>query len=138
MSMPTGTPLLTRSPESMATSLLDDREAAGVRGAVPSAILVVGLGSIGQRHLANLKTLGCHNLAVYRTGHGSVGARDAEVPIHQDLDSALGARPSAVVVANPTSLHVETAIAAARAGAHLFIEKPLSHSMTGVAELRAE
>ena len=46
--------------------------------------------------------------------------------------------PRAVLVCNPTALHVPTALAAARAGAHLFLEKPLSHDLEGVADLVEE
>lgn len=49
-----------------------------------------------------------------------------------DLEEALAQRPDAVLVCNPTSLHVETALRAARAGSHLFIEKPLSNSLDGL------
>jgi predicted dehydrogenase len=39
------------------------------------------------------------------------------------------------MVCNPTALHVDVALAAARAGCHLFIEKPVSHDREGVGEL---
>jgi predicted dehydrogenase len=51
------------------------------------------------------------------------------------LDAALAERPDVVFVTNPNTLHVPVALAAARAGCHLFIEKPLSHSLEGVNEL---
>jgi predicted dehydrogenase len=54
-----------------------------------------------------------------------------------DLDNALSKKPVAAFVCNPTSLHVPVAIAAARAGCHLFIEKPISHTREGIDELRA-
>jgi predicted dehydrogenase len=53
------------------------------------------------------------------------------------LDDALAERPDLVIVANPTSLHVETARKAIQAGAHVLVEKPLSHSLQGVQELLA-
>ena len=107
--------------------------------ALRGTILVVGLGSIGQRHLANLRLLGHQALAAVRTGLGTRPVEIGEgVAIHRDLDAALAGEPLAVVVANPTALHLDTALLAARAGAHLFVEKPLSHSREGVAALRAE
>jgi predicted dehydrogenase len=101
------------------------------------SIVVVGLGSIGQRHLRNLRALGVEKLmAVSRS---SRPLADAEllngVRIFQDLDTALEHRPSAVLVATPTSLHLPVAQAAAARGCHLFIEKPLSDSLDGVDEL---
>jgi predicted dehydrogenase len=102
--------------------------------------LVVGLGSVGSRHLANLQALGIENILLFRTGEGSsaVGPPKGTFPEEGDLDRALSRAPKAVIVANPTALHVETSLRAVRAGAHLLVEKPLSHSMEGVEELAGE
>ena len=55
---------------------------------------------------------------------------------YEDFEELLEAeKPDAVFVTNPNALHMQVALAAARAGSHLFIEKPLSHSMEGVDEL---
>jgi predicted dehydrogenase len=51
------------------------------------------------------------------------------------LDAALAERPDIVFVTNPNTMHLQVACAAARAGCHLLIEKPLSHSLDGVDEL---
>jgi predicted dehydrogenase len=51
------------------------------------------------------------------------------------LDTALAVEPDIAFITNPTSLHIETAITCAKAGCHLFIEKPLSDSLAGVDEL---
>lgn len=109
-------------------------------------VLVCGLGSIGRRHLRNLRTLGQEAFVVHRTGKGPPRRPGAEprpppewmreLPAEGELEAALGHEPAAAVISNPTSLHVDTALAAARAGAHLLVEKPLSHSMDGVEELR--
>jgi predicted dehydrogenase len=101
--------------------------------------LVVGAGSIGKRHLRNLRALGETDLAVLRRPESRESAQDLErelgVATHFDLDAALGARPDAVLVANPTSLHMPVALAAARRGIAVFMEKPLSHTADGVDEL---
>jgi predicted dehydrogenase len=102
-------------------------------------VLVAGLGSIGKRHLDNLRALGETRLALFRTGRGTLVNGDPDgVAVHRDLESALAGRPRAVIVANPTALHVPLALAAARSGVHLLIEKPLSDSLEGVLELRRE
>ena len=54
-----------------------------------------------------------------------------------DLTQALASRPDVVFITNPSSLHVPVALEAARQGCHLFIEKPLSHSLAQVSELVA-
>jgi predicted dehydrogenase len=100
-------------------------------------VLIVGVGSIGLRHLRNLGELGVSDVRVCRSGHG----RDVTLPIpvtqHTSLEAALEARPDAVIVANPTALHVPVSTRAAEAGCHLLIEKPLSHSLEGVERLAA-
>lgn len=100
------------------------------------SFLVVGLGSIGYRHLKNLNKLGVAGIVLLRSGSGN-RPLDSRLgfPVESDLDRALARRPTAVIVSNPTSLHLETAMAAAEKGCHLFIEKPVSHSWTGIAEL---
>ncbi|MFV1981821.1 MAG: Gfo/Idh/MocA family protein, partial [Rhodothermia bacterium] len=52
-----------------------------------------------------------------------------------DLGEALAAKPTATFICNPTSHHLPIALEAARAGSHLFIEKPVSHSLDGTSEL---
>jgi len=100
--------------------------------------LIAGLGSIGRRHLRNLKTLGQTDLLLYRTHQATLPDTDLSgYPTYTDLSEALAQKPDGVIVANPTSLHLEVATAAARAGAALLIEKPVSDSLLGIRELQA-
>lgn len=103
-------------------------------------LLVVGAGSIGRTHLHNLRELAPQRpLRVLRSGLGRDLPPSLEaLPVEHDLATALARRPSAVVVANPTALHLDVALAAARAGAHLLIEKPVAHVLAGTAALAAE
>ncbi len=114
-------------------------------------VVIIGLGGIGQRHVRNLRTLlgdGVQISAVRTRRLRHVlserlelvpGEEDVErrygIVCFGDLEEALAARPDVAFVTNPTSLHIPTALAAARSGCHLFIEKPLSHTADGVAEL---
>jgi predicted dehydrogenase len=99
-------------------------------------ILIAGLGSVGRRHLRNLRTLGCEDVILYRTGHSTLPDDDlAGLPVETDLAAALAHQPRAAIIANPTALHLPVALAAARAGCHLFIEKPVSHSLDGLHSL---
>ncbi len=55
------------------------------------------------------------------------------------LESALSAtRPDAVFICTPPVHHVQQALQAVRAGAHVFVEKPLSDRLDQVAELASE
>jgi predicted dehydrogenase len=99
--------------------------------------LIVGLGSIGRRHARNWTALGLGPLAVCRqVGKPQPEALGVDAAEYTDLAQALEtAQPDIVLVTNPTSLHVETACQALRAGAHVLVEKPLGHTLTGVGEL---
>lgn len=100
--------------------------------------LICGLGSIGRRHLRNLIALGEGDILLYRTNRSTLPDEElASFPVETDLKSALGHKPDAVIVSNPTALHLEVAIPAAEAGCRLLIEKPVSHSMEGIDELKA-
>ncbi len=97
------------------------------------SFLIVGLGSVGRRHLDNLRDLGIDDISVYRSGNGDDNvALTSDLRVEKDLDEALACRPDAVVVANPTAHHLPAALAAAEAGCHLFIEKPVSHELEGI------
>jgi predicted dehydrogenase len=52
------------------------------------------------------------------------------------LKEALEWDPEAFIIANPTSLHLDVALPAARAGCHILLEKPVSHSMEGIDDFR--
>ena len=101
-------------------------------------ILIAGLGSIGRRHFRNLVALGERDLVLYRTRKATLP--DDELtgyPVETDLDEALQKhRPQAVIVANPTSLHLDVAIPAAEAGCAILLEKPIAEDLSRVDELR--
>jgi predicted dehydrogenase len=61
--------------------------------------------------------------------------KDYGITVHSDLERALATRPELVLVCNPSSLHAPIALAAAKAGAHIFIEKPVSNSLASLEEL---
>jgi len=98
--------------------------------------LIAGLGSIGRRHLRNLQALGESDIILLRSGRSTLPEAElAGMPAVDSLDRALDLQPQAVIIANPTAHHLDVAIPAAQAGCHLLLEKPVSHSMQGVADL---
>ncbi len=102
--------------------------------------LIVGLGSIGRRHLRHLLALGQREVVLVRSGRATLTDDDwlADFPVETDLDAALRRhRPEAVIVATPTALHLDAALPAARAGCAILLEKPISHSLDGLDELAA-
>lgn len=98
-------------------------------------VLIIGLGSVGRRHLANLRALGVTDLIAYRSGARTTTEADNAVVYFSDLDEALSQRPDVAIIANPTHLHVPTALSVAKAGIPFFLEKPLSHSLDGLDSL---
>jgi predicted dehydrogenase len=102
-------------------------------------ILITGFGSIGKRHLKNLAALGCTDFHVLTSQDLSAFKNLTGLTLRKetDLAAALSHRPDAVFVCNPTSLHLPAALAAARAGCHIFLEKPVSHTLDGLDELAA-
>ena len=101
--------------------------------------LIAGLGSIGRRHMRNLIALGEKDIVLYRTRKATMPEEElAGFPQETDLQAALEKhKPDAVIVSNPTSLHLDVAIPAAEAGCSLLLEKPLSHSMDRIDELES-
>lgn len=100
-------------------------------------LLVTGCGSIGRRHIGNLLALGnieviAHDL----TPDGRSKVADLfGVKVYANYGDALDAGPDAVIVATPTNEHIRPALEAAKAGCHLFVEKPVSHNMDGLSDV---
>ena len=101
-------------------------------------ILIAGLGSIGRRHFRNLVALGQKDLVLYRTHKATLSDDElAGYPVETNFAEALKKhRPQAVVISNPTALHMEIAIPAAQAGCAILLEKPIAESLEQVTELR--
>jgi len=101
--------------------------------------LIAGLGSIGRRHLRNLIALGEKDIVLFRTRKSTMPEEDlGGFPQETDLLAALEKhKPDAVIIANPTAVHLDVAIPAAQAGCSLLLEKPLSHSLERIDQLEA-
>jgi predicted dehydrogenase len=100
--------------------------------------LIAGLGSIGRRHMRNLIALGERDIVLFRTRKATLPEDElASFPQETDLGEALKKhKPEAVIVSNPTSLHLDIAIPAAEAGCSILLEKPISHSTDRLDELQ--
>jgi predicted dehydrogenase len=103
--------------------------------APPRNFLVIGCGSIGERHLRCFQ----------QTGRATVTACDTNpsllermrttygVAVVNDADQALSrGNFTGAVICTPAPWHVPLGIKAMQAGAHVLIEKPLSHSLHDV------
>jgi predicted dehydrogenase len=100
-----------------------------------SRILIVGLGSIGRRHLRLARALLPNaDIRILRHQAGSAVPDSANGSFSR-IDEAIAFAPQTAVIASPAPFHIATAQALAEAGVHLLIEKPLSHSLVGVVRL---
>ena len=100
--------------------------------------LIAGLGSIGRRHFRNLIALGEKDIILLRTRKATLPDDElAGYPVETDIHGALKKhKPDAVIVANPTALHLDVAIPAAEARCHILLEKPISDSLDRVDTLQ--
>ncbi|MES2847643.1 MAG: Gfo/Idh/MocA family oxidoreductase [Bacteroidota bacterium] len=99
-------------------------------------ILIVGLGSIGQRHAGCLQKIAGIEIAVLRTKKGTLKEKSGFTEFYS-LDEALAYKPDGVVVANPTSLHVATSLPFLQKGIKVLIEKPIAYSSADAEKLSA-
>lgn len=93
--------------------------------------VVVGCGSIGQRHIRNLRVLGITDILAVRSRRGHAQDLDPGLKVQEtdDWEAVAEFGPDIGVVANPTALHMD---AAARLLPHVrgvFIEKPIDAAL---------
>ena len=98
-------------------------------------VLVCGAGSIGLRHVLNLKSLGARVL-LWRSRIESLSkiVNELGVEAATDLDNAFK-EADAVVIATNTDKHIDFALKAAKNDCHIFLEKPVSNNFNNVTEL---
>ena len=92
----------------------------------------VGMGSIGRRHLRNVRAClekrgqAC-SIDLYRSGRGSPLEPEAIQHVHREfsLEDEISEQYDAVFITNPTAMHYETLRRFARAARGFFIEKPV-------------
>jgi predicted dehydrogenase len=102
-------------------------------------VLVIGVGSIGERHVRCFQTTGRAEVSICETNEelrktiaDNYGVRQA----YSNLDDGLPDRHDAVVICTPAQLHIPLAQQCAEANLHLLIEKPLAIQHEGVDALR--
>jgi len=99
-------------------------------------ILIVGMGSIGLRHLNNILSLYPESeIIVLR--HSKAVETEIIPGISRffySLSDAIEANPDVAFLTNPAPFHIPVALELAKHGIHIFIEKPLSHDLNGVYE----
>jgi predicted dehydrogenase len=105
--------------------------------ALPS-LLIIGCGSIGERHLRCFQKTGRAQVTACDANPALLQAMAAnyQVPTASNWEQALSEQKfDAVVICTPAHLHVAMALRVLQQGCHVLIEKPLSQSLAGVDDL---
>lgn len=99
--------------------------------------LIIGAGSIGQRHIKNLQKRGINNIVALRSKRGHFKELPAELNILEieSWDEVQKLKPDIAIISNPSSYHIDTAIKACESVKGVFIEKPLSNSSSSCNQL---
>jgi predicted dehydrogenase len=97
-------------------------------------IAVLGLGSIGRRHLQNFQAVGVEELVAHDLSADQRQAARGQFPFATIADTAESAVAGCdgVAVCTPPDSHLALARIAVAHGAHVMIEKPLTASPDGV------
>ncbi|MHA2246021.1 MAG: Gfo/Idh/MocA family protein [Candidatus Hodarchaeales archaeon] len=93
---------------------------------------IIGLGSIGQRHIRCLGELGYKEIFALRTRKGTIEELPDDlkyVKQYLDPDHFYSLDLDGVIISNPTSLHIETMKEPLQRIIPIFIEKPIADSL---------
>lgn len=101
--------------------------------------LLVGLGSIGKRHLKNLRSIEPDShITIWHTSPKRNGSEE-NVPLADrvvySFEESISPKPDAAFITSPAATHIPLAEKLARESVDLFIEKPLSASLFGIDDL---
>ena len=97
--------------------------------------LIAGYGSIGKRHLENIRSSNNSEIIVYSKRKDLLNLEKKNIKIFNSLEKCLAEKPDIGFITNETLHHVPISKKLANAGLNLFIEKPLSNSTKSVSEL---
>ncbi len=97
--------------------------------------LIIGCGSIGQRHLKNLRNLGFIDIQVFDSDKKLMEKICKKFKIN-NLNSLNIKNVNCTLICTPPSSHIKFAKKALESGSHVFIEKPLSDSLKGIKILK--
>ena len=112
-------------------------------------ILIIGLGSIGQRHYRNLKKINKKfkfYAIVKKNNSPELNKKNIVINkkinfkklniIKTNINNLTNLQIDMAIISNPTSKHIDTAIKIAKLKIPLYIEKPISSDLKNVIKLR--
>lgn len=98
-------------------------------------IVIVGLGSMGKKHL-NFARFHCPRAIIkVLTKYPFNDPERSANGYLQNISEAIAFKPQLIIIANPASLHLQTASKMAKLDAFMLIEKPLSNNLEHIENL---
>jgi predicted dehydrogenase len=99
-------------------------------------LLIIGAGSIGERHIEVLQSLGFHNLHVFR--QRMLPLRNVptdSVHCFTDFSEVNRIKPYAAIICTPTAHHLSDVKVCIERGIHVLVEKPLAGEIIDIDSL---
>lgn len=98
-------------------------------------VVVVGYGSIGKRHIGNISKNTKYDIIVCSKKPYDDFLKQNKCQLFSSLNQCINLKPDVAFITNETHFHISSSIKLAKAGCHLFIEKPLSDSLHNIDKL---
>ena len=111
---------------------------AVIQGDKKMRVLIVGCGSIGERHTRVFEKLGIGEIILCDANTDNLARVAKKYDIEEtytDYNEALKKDINSVVICTPNNLHIPIALEACEENCHIFVEKPLSHNLNDVDRL---
>ncbi len=99
---------------------------------------IIGLGSIGKRHVRCLRKLGYEDIIALRTKKGTTKTLPVEFNYINEtfnVKDFYSNNLDGVIISNPTSLHIETMKIPLEKNIPIFVEKPIADSIEKLREI---
>ncbi|HNL82977.1 MAG TPA: Gfo/Idh/MocA family oxidoreductase, partial [Chitinophagaceae bacterium] len=99
-------------------------------------ILLIGLGSIGKRHLKNILSIGYKNVTVV-SSKNSLPEPFTALPVFKTIaDATQNIQFTTAVICVPTAQHRAALLECLQAGIeHIYLEKPVSNNFLGIEQI---
>ncbi len=103
-------------------------------------ILIIGLGSIGRRHLRHFRSAGVKRIDALRSGLATLPDEGQPQPdfTFTSIDEAFAAKPKGIIICTPTSLHTIYILRAIKHGIPVLCEKPVTHTLEEARQIEKE
>jgi len=100
---------------------------------------IIGLGSIGQRHVRCLRELGHTDIVSFRTKKGEMKKLPKDLShVNEvfDMDEFFSIKLDGVIISNPTSLHIKSMKKPLEKKIPIFVEKPIASSLDEIDKIK--